>query len=321
MSKNWGRSFLKSGLPLEHLSLVMMNSVGWDCAPHQEYERPNREGEPTWFEIDLCASKSQGSENNMELLIECKYHDESRFWFFLPWSSSDFQAEYHATEAGENQEANCRVFNYCPFEVLEEPDSDSALALAPKSLWGVVVNKTGQKEENMIEKALKQLSGAFVPYTIERFFTLHNITPTAVLSVIVTNANIYRLRSKITNLSEIARASSPEDVADKLKWTWCYFSPRADILIQNNALIHDIEERAMLKPLDKVTSQLLKIWTAPSWFAVINIQALSEVVTTIFSHFSSLKKDISYMKALEAYRSRSIKERRKMKSKTVNLKK
>lgn len=305
MTKKWGESFLKTGLPLEHSAVVTLNSAGWACAPHQEQERPNREGELAWFEIDLCAHKSNDFESQIELLIECKYHDKSRFWFFLPWSSSDFMAEYHATEAGENLMANSRVFNYCPFEVLVEPDSDSALKLAPMSLWGAVVSHSGQKEENAIEKAIRQLAGAFVPYATERFYSLNNITPTALLPMIVTNADIYRLREDMSNLTSIARASSPDEVAKKLDWTWCYFSPRAELLMQNNALVHEIEERANLQPLEKVKSQLVKLWTAPSWFAVVNINALSTTVTTLFNHLCSLKKNISYLEVIDEYRNRA----------------
>jgi len=27
----WGESFLKSGLPLEHLTLLTLRSIGWTC--------------------------------------------------------------------------------------------------------------------------------------------------------------------------------------------------------------------------------------------------------------------------------------------------
>ena len=38
MSKSkWGESFLKSGLPLEHLTQVTLQTLGWDCRAHIEY--------------------------------------------------------------------------------------------------------------------------------------------------------------------------------------------------------------------------------------------------------------------------------------------
>jgi hypothetical protein len=43
-SQKWGESFLKSGLPLEHLTLLALKSIGWTCELHSEYLRVNREG-------------------------------------------------------------------------------------------------------------------------------------------------------------------------------------------------------------------------------------------------------------------------------------
>lgn len=306
MAKNhWGQSFLKSGLPLEHLTLVTLNSIDWSCAPHQEYQRVNRDGELTWFETDLIAFRSEG-DTEVDLLVECKYHDQDRFWFFLPWTSSDFMSEYHATEAGENHETNGRVFNYAPFEPLRAPKSDSSLHLAPKSLWGVVVNRNGQKEENTIYNALMQLAWAFVPYATDRYYSLHRIMPTAILPVLVTNAEIYRLRADVTQLSAIADADSPAEIADNLGWTWCYFSPRNDLLTNNLTLIDEVTEREGLSRLGKVSSQLLELWTAPSWFIVVNINSLAEAVSSIFAHLSALKKNFSYIKTVEEYRSKRL---------------
>ena len=64
MSKGkWGESFLKSGLPLEHLTLVTFKSLGWHCRTHIEYSRLNREKEEAWFEFDLEASGPNGNNN------------------------------------------------------------------------------------------------------------------------------------------------------------------------------------------------------------------------------------------------------------------
>jgi hypothetical protein len=44
MSKRkWGESFLKSGLPLEHLTHVTFHGLNWNSYPRPEYSRPNRE--------------------------------------------------------------------------------------------------------------------------------------------------------------------------------------------------------------------------------------------------------------------------------------
>lgn len=86
--KKWGESFLKSGLPLEHLTIVTFRSLDWNCRPRVEYTRENRNGEKTWFEIDLEASSYEtNKDTSLSFLVECKYHDLNRFWFFLPHDS------------------------------------------------------------------------------------------------------------------------------------------------------------------------------------------------------------------------------------------
>src|SRR5215469_13683478 len=111
----WGESFLKSGLPLEHLALVTLKSLGWDCDTHIEYKRYNREEELAWFELDLIATSHKGNKDTqLSLVVECKYHDLSRFWFFLPHESSRFVF-------------NDRVLNCGPLQTLAEPRSRSIL--------------------------------------------------------------------------------------------------------------------------------------------------------------------------------------------------
>ena len=78
----WGESFLKSGLPLEHMTMSILTRMGWDCEASYEYERINREGSQEWFELDLEAESPYVDDDQprLKLIIECKYHDPSRFW-------------------------------------------------------------------------------------------------------------------------------------------------------------------------------------------------------------------------------------------------
>ena len=83
-NQKWGESFLKSGLPLEHLTLLALKSISWECELHYEYFRLNREKQQRRFEHDVIAYSPNLENGDLRLLIECKYHDESRFWVFLP---------------------------------------------------------------------------------------------------------------------------------------------------------------------------------------------------------------------------------------------
>src|SRR5713101_8406834 len=157
MSKSWGESFLKSGLPLEHLTAVTLRSMGWLCYPNFEYERPNARGKLTNFDVDLSASMSARNRGtSLQLLIECKYHDASRFWIFHPqvrprWAFND------------------RVYNIGPLQTMRPEERGRAaidkpsrpndvLQLAALSYGGVVVSQDGQKQENALDTAISQLA-------------------------------------------------------------------------------------------------------------------------------------------------------------------
>ena len=92
--KKWGESFLKSGFPLEHVTLVTFRSSGFDCYPNVEFSRQNERGQEAWFELDLCAiSHRNNKDTDLSFLVECKYHDLSRFWFFLTGELWGFNPE------------------------------------------------------------------------------------------------------------------------------------------------------------------------------------------------------------------------------------
>ena len=55
-TRRWGETFLKTGLPLEHLAITTLSGLGWSCEPRYEYVRPNIKGKLAWFELDLVAS-------------------------------------------------------------------------------------------------------------------------------------------------------------------------------------------------------------------------------------------------------------------------
>lgn len=282
----WGESFLKSGLPLEHVTLIALRSEGFLCYPNVEYSRQEESKEQTWFEIDMEATwHYTNKDTSLSLLVECKYHDQSRFWFFLPCE----RRRWHF---------NDRVFNFGPLQTQTHPLSETALNLAPLSCRGIVISRAGTKQENAVHTAVQQLANGFVPLTLSKMFRfrLHSKPGrapgcTSLVPMIVTNAQIYRLRPALTNLSEIRDASSPADVGDLLPWTWCYFDPSRDLVSRNQKAIGQYREQyKRLFTRFKVVRDRLGLWaTRPNWIAVVNIHHLREAVTAIGSHFLSLK--------------------------------
>lgn len=298
-NQKWGESFLKSGLPLEHLTVMTFESLGWFCSLHYEYLRENRDGEPNWFELDIQAYSPENDNGLLRFLIECKYNDLSKYWFFLPCETISHTAQYEALSAGEVVESNQRVLNFAPYEALSDPVSSSMLTLAPKSVWGVVVSQDGTKQENAVYTAINQLAYGFVPYSLDNFYRLTMNYPTALIPIIVTNARIFRLKPNIVDLDIVREASSPTDIADELDWTWCYHACPNELLGYNLDLIdeHDVEYE--LKKYPVINEKLLELWQSPTWIAVVNISALKNFVDTVYKHFVELQKDFEFNNSLE----------------------
>ena len=165
----WGESFLKSGLPLEHLTLVTFRSLNWDCHPQFEYSRLDRDKTEAWFEVDLVANcPSFNKSTQLSMLIECKYHDPSRYWFFLPHES---QGRWRFDD---------RVLNCGPYQTLRRPKANTFLPLVPLSSSAIVVSEDATKQDNAAYTAIQQVVNGFVPCALSSAFT-YNIDYTNIL--------------------------------------------------------------------------------------------------------------------------------------------
>jgi hypothetical protein len=288
----WGESFLKSGLPLEHLTLVTFKSLGWVCSTDIEYSRYNRDKAQSWFQLDLEAECTlANNDTTLSFLVECKYHDLSRFWFFLP-------------HGADRWNFNDRVLNCAPYQTLVEPRSRSMLDLAPTSIWGIVVSEDGTKQDNAVHTAMQQIVNGYVPrslsgmfgynidYRIVREEYIADFLPrvTAFVPMVVTNARIFRLKPEITDLGAIREALSPEDIADELEWTWSYHDVSMSLLERNWDLIytHMEEEAEIIYHFPLITERLNSFADRPNWVAIVNIKSLAKAVGNITQHFQSL---------------------------------
>lgn len=298
-NQKWGESFLKSGLPLEHLTVMTFESMGWFCNLHYEYLRQNREGETNWFELDIEAFSPDDDNGDLRFLIECKYNDLSKYWFFLPCETASHTSQYDALSAGAVVESNQRALNFAPYEVFVEPLSPSILTLAPKSVWVVVVSQDGAKQENTIHTAINQLAYGFVPYSLDNLYRLTRNYPTALIPMIITNAKIFRLKPTVVNLDIVREASSPTDIADELDWTWCYHAPPHELLGYNMDLIESHNKEYDLENYSTINDKLLELWQSPTWIAVVNINSLANAAQSIYRHFLDLRKDFGFSASFE----------------------
>lgn len=295
MSKRkWGESFLKSGLPLEHLTHVTFRELGWDCRPGVEFARRNRDGKQEWFELDLEATSPRSNrDTELAFLVECKYHDLSRYWMFLPHPSSG------------RWELDDRALNCAPFQTLKEPRSRNILDLAPLSSNGIVVAEDGTKQDNAVYAAVQQVVNGFVPVALMRMFqyniAFYNVaddfdermfTPnaTALVPAIVTNARIFRLRPDVTDIDRIREADQPADIADELPWTWYFHDAALSLVKRNDEAIADHKQSAaeLVHRFPGVAKHIHTFDERPNWIAVINIKHLSAVVKMFETAFHGL---------------------------------
>ncbi len=287
-NRKWGESFLKSGLPLEHLAAVTFRSAGWHLETRLEYQRQLTESSP-WFELDLIArSGEDNKDTELGLLTECKYHDTSRFWMFLPLDETGWQHDD-------------AVLNCGPVQTLQSPHANTLLPLAPLSSLGVVLSEDGTKQDNAIYTAVQQLAQAFVPYgaggrLFDFNFEVSKESPnpfwvTALVPMIVTNAALFRLKPGIRDLEVIRKASSPADIADRLDWTWCAWSTSFASTMENRRFVDEFmaahDHRFRVSPL--LEKRLLSFVHRPNWIAVVNIDSLGRVAHDLFHAFARVK--------------------------------
>ncbi len=291
----WGESFLKSGLPLEHLTQVTFRNLGWYCSPHFEYARRNRENEEAWFDLDLVAEcPKRNKDTELELLVECKYHDLSRYWFFLPHQSSGRWC------------FDDRVMNCGPYQSLGDPRSDTLLPLAPMSSGGIVVSKDGTKQDNAVATAVQQLVNGFVPRCLSVMFS-YNIdfrnvmdprdeltfvpSTTALVPMVVTNAALFRLRPEVTDLEMIRNARAPTEIAEELDWTWYYHDVPNELSDHNlRAIEHHLKDEAeLIYRFPHIEDELYRFTDRPNWIVIVNIKSLAKATSVITQRFSELR--------------------------------
>jgi hypothetical protein len=307
-----GRKFSEERPTIRTLGTNLVCRLGWSCEPKWEYRRVNRNLKLSYFEVDLVAYAPDDDEgNHLILLTECKYHDEKRFWFFLPCSTVDLQAQYGAMSAGQDLESDEEVLHYGPYIPLVHPERHTLAALAPQSVWGVTISRSGLREDNTIHNALEQLAFAFVPFCLEHSYHFCARSPSAAIPCIVTTARLFRLRPEMQRLSTIRQAIAPGDVADELPWTWCYYASRGSVLDHNEFEIELWRKQHKAVRWCGLDGQLAQLWTGMHWVLVVNIESLGAAVSAVHDCFMTLPKDFGRNRQLVAEMNRLAAVRRK----------
>ena len=93
---------LKTSLPLEYLVAEKLSGLKYGIQGEYHYLRPNEQGIPTEFSVDIWAvspliKRNIGMWANLNYLIECKYCSPGVKWLFAPHTKTDTE---HLFERG-----------------------------------------------------------------------------------------------------------------------------------------------------------------------------------------------------------------------------
>ncbi|SFN25002.1 hypothetical protein [Salegentibacter flavus] len=213
-NSKWKDFLLKSSLPLEYEVKQKLKDLGFWTEYDFSYLRNNENNVLTEFSYDIDATKEIGN-HSFELMIECKFRDDSTNWLFLPEKYNDSDRGI-----GMNSFLNTNDFFY----KYDYPDFFKVLGFketAKLCSKGIEINSTGQNPKT-ITQAVSQLSFALIEKAISAFkkqiehseldghFIYHHIP------IIVTTANLYRLKNDIS-ISDIRSSTDIIQVAEKEK--------------------------------------------------------------------------------------------------------
>lgn len=211
-NNKWKDYLLKSGLPLEFEVKKVLDKLGFWTKCEFAYFRENENNILTEFSYDLDSEILIG-EHCFELLIECKYRDESTNWLFLPEDynystrgigTTDFR---NTNDFFYPKDYNDKIFRYL-----------NLIKISPLCVKGIEICSTGPNPKT-IDQAISQVSYALVDKVIsamekqlkfekEELFIYHHVP------VIVTTANLFRLNRNVT-IESIKQANNIQELSSK----------------------------------------------------------------------------------------------------------
>ncbi len=210
--KKWKNFLLKSGIPLEFEIKKILNKFGFDSISEYSYLRPDENSILNEFSFDIDSSLK--IDNHLfELMVECKYRDESTNWMFIP-------EEYNESDRGSGTTSFLNTNDF--FYKNDFPDFYKFInfeIVAPLCSKGIELCSTGQNPKS-ITQAISQLCFGMIDKVIEgmkkqldesedvEHLVFHHIP------IIVTTANLYRLRKDIT-ISDIKESDKIDSIATK----------------------------------------------------------------------------------------------------------
>jgi hypothetical protein len=249
-NNKWKDFLLKSGLPLEFEVKKVLDKSGFYTKSEFSYLRKNENEVLTEFSFDLDA-EIRIKDNLFELLVECKYRDESTNWLFIPEEYNDSTRGIGTTDF---LNTNSFFYNKEYFDL--HYTMLNIIKVAPLCSKGIEITTTGNNPKS-IDQAIAQLSYGIVDKVIlamekqlsndedDYFNLIYHHVP-----VVITTANLFRLK-KNTNINSIKNASQISDLATA--HDILLIEPSSSLDLKNYAYkkLNDFEEKYSKKYLNE----------------------------------------------------------------------
>lgn len=221
------KAILKSGLPFEYEVCNYLRKNGFIVDFEYPYIKDDENGTQKEFSYDLAVSYIS-IDHYLDFQIECKYKMEpDTIWCFLP-NENAYMLDINTTSFIHEVDA------FCKKKDLLKHTSDFP-SLAPICIKGVEIYGKDQANEKTIVQAAYQLSGSFTEKIIDAFY--HEINLLLVkdtifyqIPIIVTNANLYLLKTDITT-EDIKKSDNIESIAQK--HNILLYTPHIDLIQKN----------------------------------------------------------------------------------------
>ncbi|MFZ3138889.1 MAG: hypothetical protein WA126_16025 [Thermodesulfovibrionales bacterium] len=219
IDKQWKDAFLKTSVPLEYLVAEQLSDLRCGIQGEYHYVRPNEEGVPTEFSVDIWAvthlfKKDIGMWADLNFLIECKYCYPGIKWLFAPLPKT---ATEHLSEPGIVHTLD----ELCTRQIMDKRPLWNLSNRFHRCFKGVELLPKDATIQN-IEKGRSQLMYAMPRFAIHLSgsqtipFHDEDLQISFICPILITTADLYVLKKGL-KLNDFKNANSPEDIATQVQ--------------------------------------------------------------------------------------------------------
>ena len=262
-NKKWKDALLRTSLPLEYLVAEQLSDLRFGIQGEYYYLRPNEQGIPTEFSIDIWAvteliQKKHRMWANINYLIECKYCHPGITWLFAPHTKSDTEHLFEGSTV-------YTLDKLCTRQIFDKRPIWNLAKKFPICFKGVEIHQKDATSQN-IERGRSQLRYGTIRLAIHLFetqmSTFHDedLYIEFICPMLITTAELFVLKNglglndfrNVNELSEIAYEVPALILANPFSQV---FEDYADEIIKNiHSTYPTIDER--IEQLDGILNKI-----------------------------------------------------------------